>query len=713
MRGRVGDVRYEQVLTLWTGLSRVDCRTRLEPVGADRLLRLRWPVTVRGGLPVSEVGAAVVGRGFGIVDVDSAEHPWTLDNPAHSWFGIGSTARVVAGGVPVAIGVAEVVADAALVASPAIRDLVVALVRAGVTSTTSLDTGSRYGALAVDSNLPDTRVAVGGPERNGVTAAVLASAPAHAAELRRQLAETGRARVWVPAERPLAEVWVPSADLRAPRSLPVLVVAGVDDEALGTAIAELVDDLADATVHTGPAPEPAGAGLDDVSVAVLSRGLPGFAVDRTGALHLSLVRSCTGWPSGVWISKPQRSAPDGTGFQLQHWTHSFDYALAAGPGDWRTAGFVPAGHGFTAPLLAVVSEPHPGALPPAASLLSVDPAGAAVVTAVKPVGTPLASGRMPVPPGDGIAVRLYEAAGRATTVRLRLGTPAVAAARADLLDRETGALPVEAGRLRGRAPRPVRGRHGHPAPRAPARPGEADLVPGPAGVVSARYWLQNAGPAPAGNLPVSVHVDPTRADGGGPVDLRVTVASCLADVEWTGVVRTSAGPGWVVEPAAWPLALPPGGWAEAPVRVVPAGDAAAGDHLVAVSIEDGGRVVRDLVTVSVPGPVPAEPGALDVELDTPSVTLRPGGRARVRVAVGNRYRSAADATLQLLGPVDTWPFVPEWTVPVRVAGDERLIVEMAVVVPPDAEPGSWWLLARLAGAGQVAYSDSVRLTVDR
>ncbi len=248
--GELDGVRYEQTLTVWTGLSRVDCTTRLRPTGSDRLLRLRWPTDVPGGLPVSEVGAAVVGRGYGIVDVDSAEHPWTLDNPAYSWFGVGSTARVVAGGIATAVGVAEVVADAGSLAG--VRDLVVALVRAGVTSTTSLDTGNRYGALRVDSNLPDTRIAVGGPDRNAFTAAVLAAAPAPAAELDRQLAATGRARVWVPAERPLPAVWEPSADLRGERALPVLVLAGRDDAELAAAVAELAADLADATVEIGP-----------------------------------------------------------------------------------------------------------------------------------------------------------------------------------------------------------------------------------------------------------------------------------------------------------------------------------------------------------------------------------------------------------------------------------------------------------------------------
>ncbi len=703
--GELDGARYEQVLTVWTGLSRVDCTTRLRPAGSDRLLRLRWATDVPGGLPVSEVGAAVVGRGYGIVDVDSARHPWTLDNPAYSWFGVGSTARVLAGGTATAMGVAEVVADARSVAD--VRDLVVALVRAGVTSTTSLDTGNRYGALRVDSNLPDTRIAVGGPDRNAFTAAVLAAAPpSYAAELDRQLATAGRARVWVPAERPLPEVWEPSADLRGARVLPVLVLAGRDDAALTAAVAELADDLADFTVEIGPS---AVDGPPEVSVAMLSRGLPGFAVDRTGALHLSLARSCSGWPSAVWIDKPRRTLPDGSGFQLQHWTHTFDYALASGRGDWRSAGFVPAGQGFTAPPVAVVEPAHPGPLPAAHSLLAVDPPGAAVVTAVKPVGAPLASGTEPTPPAEALAVRLYEAHGRTVTARLRLAVGVVAAERADLLDRPTGPLAVGAD---GAVEVPLGPCEVATVVLRPAvaATGDEPLVPEPAGVVPARYWLENAGPAPAGNLPVSVHASPARATG--PVELRVAVSSSLADTEWTGAVTVAAPEGWSVQPPAWPVALPPGGWAEAPVLVVPAAAATPGDHLVAVSVEHRGQTVRDLVQVRVPGPV-LNPGGIDVHIDTLVLALRPGERDTVRVELASTFRSALDATLELLGPVDTWPLLPRWTVPVRLDGDDRRTVELPVVVPPGAQPGEWWLLARLSGAGQVAYSATIPLTVDR
>ena len=42
-----------------------------------------------------------------------------------------------------------------------------------MTATCSGADKPRYGHLAVDSNLPDTRIALGGPDRNAFTAALL------------------------------------------------------------------------------------------------------------------------------------------------------------------------------------------------------------------------------------------------------------------------------------------------------------------------------------------------------------------------------------------------------------------------------------------------------------------------------------------------------------------------------------------------------------
>ena len=256
VRGRIGELlRYTQTLTLWRGVDRVDCATTIDDfVGEDRLLRLRWPCPVPGAMPVSEVGDAVVGRGFALLhndsgSVDTAEQPWTLDNPAYGWFGLSSAARVRVGDGVRAVSVAEVVAPTEPMGGQLARDLVVALVRAGVTATCSSADKPRYGHLDVDSNLPDTRIALGGPGQNAFTKAVLAAAdPAYTREVEQQLAKTGRARVWVPAAAPLTESWVPGADLRDARALPVLVIAGRDDAHLAAAVASVADDLADAEI---------------------------------------------------------------------------------------------------------------------------------------------------------------------------------------------------------------------------------------------------------------------------------------------------------------------------------------------------------------------------------------------------------------------------------------------------------------------------------
>ena len=194
-----------QETLLWDHAERVEFRTHVDAYRErDRLLRVRFPADVPGGLPVYQTATAVIGRSFGVVDVNSADHWYTLDNPAHQWFGVGSTARVRTGDAPgltQAIGVAEVVCP--LLPNglrDTLRELLVALAAAGVTATCSQADGSRYGAIDADSNLPDVRIAVGGPEVNPFTAEVLAAAgPGYAKALAARVdAGSGTARLWVP-----------------------------------------------------------------------------------------------------------------------------------------------------------------------------------------------------------------------------------------------------------------------------------------------------------------------------------------------------------------------------------------------------------------------------------------------------------------------------------------------------------------------------------
>ena len=180
------------------------------------------------------------------------------------------------------------------------------------------------------ARLPDrARRAVG--ER--VHAEVLAACdPAVAKRLAQLVAEAGAARLWVPAAQSRAAAFAPGADLRGPRDLPVLIVATADPASLDAAVAELAGRR---HARGGSPPRSArgrararGRATGDGAVAVFNRGTLGAAVTPDGTLWMSLFRACSGWPSGVWIDGDRRTAPDGSSFAWQHWSHTF--ALRAG-----------------------------------------------------------------------------------------------------------------------------------------------------------------------------------------------------------------------------------------------------------------------------------------------------------------------------------------------------------------------------------------------
>ncbi len=722
--GRIGTVaRYRQTLTLWRGVPRVDCRTTIDEfTGVDQLVRLRWPCPVPGAMPVSEVGDAVVGRGFALLhdgprSVDTAHHPWTLDNPAYGWFGLSSAARVRVGDAVRAISVAEVVPPDEAVSGPLARELMVALVRAGVTATCSGADKPRYGHLDVDSNLPDVRIALGGPSGNAFTKAVLAHAdPAYADELDRQLATTGQARVWVPAATRLAAVWVPGADLRPAPALPVLVIAGRDDECLRAEIASVTADLADVEI---PVTQDAPSGMDrfeDRTVALLNRGVPSFAVDAEGTLHTALMRSCTGWPSGIWIDEPRRTAPDGSNFQLQHWTHVFDYALVCGDGDWRRAEIPARSAQFSHPLLAVATGRAPGALPAAGSLLSVEPAGGVQLGALKAAGNPLTAGSArPVDPG-AVALRLVETMGAQASVVIGSDIGKVSDFRdADLLE-----TPRER-----RRPLDL---HGYQVATVLARfeaPGAltefSALAPQAetAQPLYARYWLHNRGPAPLGGLPAVAHLHPARvaAEPGGEVALRLTVASDCSDASLTGTVTLVSPQGWSAKPAELPLTLRSGDYQEADVAVSVPARAEPGLYPVRAQLRITGdevpaawrQTVEDVCLVEIGACDEAEliylaEGPADVELTA-------GDAAALTVRVGSH--AGADLALEahLISPWGTW----EWLGPAAAGAvlPARGTADLSFAATPPAwlEPGQWWALVRVGCAGRLVYTPAVQVTV--
>jgi len=730
VHGRIGKLlRYTQTLTLWRGVDRVDCSTTIDEfTGEDRLVRLRWPCPVPGAMPVSEVGDAVIGRGFALLhdgtqSVDTAQHLWTLDNPAYSWFGLSTAARVRVGSTAVrAMSVAEVVSPSEEISGPMARDLMVALVRAGVTATCSGADKQRYGHLDVDSNLPDTRIALGGPTRNAFTKALLVEAdPAYTAELDRQLAKTGRARVWVPAVTPLAAVWVPDADLRHPRALPVLVIDGSDEKKLNAAIASVADDLADAEIVVAQKAPSEAEPFESRTVAIFNRGVPSFAVDPEGTLHTALMRSCTGWPSGTWIDEPRRTAPDGSNFQLMHWTQVFDYALVCGDGDWRQAKIPTRSAQFSNPLIAVpqLGRPRDKAprLAPVGSLLQVEPADSVHLGALKAAGNPMAAGSADSVDPSAIALRLVETTGAGARVAIGSELGKVRSLQlADLLEKPTQrkrsidlhGYQVATVLARLEMPRTASDSGAALAPYAEA-----------AQPLYARYWLHNRGPAPLGGLPAVAHLHPQRltAEPGGEVLLRLIAASDSSDSELGGEVAVVCPVGWSATPAELPFTLGSGEYLEADVSLAIPARTKPGVYPVRAQSRISGdnvpaawrQVVEDVCVVEVGAGHEAE---LVYLVDGPAeITLTAGETGRLVVTIGTHARADLALEAHLISPWGTW----EWMGPAALGAElpARGKVELGFDVTPPAwlEPGQWWALVRVGCAGTLVYSPTVKVTV--
>lgn len=719
--GAVGPAAYTQRISLWHGVDRVDFTTWVDEwSGSDQLLRVRFPMPVQGALPVCEVADAVIGRGFGFPDVDVADAPWTLDNPAYTWFGLSAAAtiRVSDPAAPDivrthALGVADIVVPVEERGAELAKELVVALARLGVTATTSSATGPRYGRLDVDSNLPDFRVTIGSAADNLFTAAVLECADeAYAAEVTAQLTASGRARVWVPAATPQREVWVPGADLTEAGALPVLVVAGTDDASLHAELSAVVGELASGHLTvTQPAALHPNAVLDDRTVAILNRGMPGFVVDIDGVLHLSLMRSCTGWPSGVWIDPPARTTPDGSGFQLQHWTHRFDYALVSGAGDWRAADVVRRGQGFNH-VLRAVTHAGDGTAPGEQSFVTVKPATVAL-SAMKATGNPLAHGQLGESrPRERLTMRLYETSGRAAEATVSAFVPFADAARTDLLESRLAPLAADAGSVH----LPLSGSEivtvtAHPDTSGikAALDGAADPATQLRGPVEySRYWLHNRGVAPTGAHPVSVHLHgPSRVDG--ETTLRATISSDLTKETASGELRVDVPDGWSARPATTAYDIEPGGMATSEIVVTPPASG-SGTHLLRAGIVDpAGARSEDVLAVRLDDGS-SEP-LLTADLHATAVRLAAGDTGTVDVELATPAHGLVNAEVQLLTPYGIWESTPGWSTRVELSGPGSVVHELTVAVPRSADPGTYWILVKVMGAGEIVYSPAIPFVV--
>jgi len=502
-------------------------------------------------------------------------------------------------------------------------------------------------------------------------------------------------------------------------------------------------------------------------VALLNRGTPGCVVSPDGTLHLSLMRACSSWPAGVWIDGDRRTAPDGSSFAWQHWSHTYEYALAAGQADWRDAGFSAAATEYNHDLITCEGGGPAAPLAPGVSLVSVDHP-AVLLCALKPHGNPLASGRAGLPAAaGGLTIRLRETQGRPARARVTLRSGIAAAQLTDLLEeQDLGAVPVQDEDAVVDLPafgtvtmllRPV-------VPPASALDAEPPVPHGttnlltetavpegtlasllePAQPVYSRYWLHGKGPAPAGNLPVAVHISP-HLSGLGPDEvapLRVTVACGTEPAAGTlrllvpaELAASFGDPALGTTTGAATAAaydLPAGGYADWDIAVRARPGAAPGRYVIAAQVSDDlGQVIEDAAVLNAGGPgvpdlyrphdevlplIEAETAATTRELTltvpTPRLRLAPGGTAELTVELASSMASQLRGEAQLISPFGSWESLGPWTQGFRIEPGGRASVRFQVRIPAATRPGTqWWALVKVMYFGRVRYTEAVPVTV--
>jgi hypothetical protein len=252
--------------------------------------------------------------------------------------------------------------------------------------------------------------------------------------------------------------------------------------------------------------------------------------------------------------------------------------------------------------------------------------------------------------------------------------------------------------------------------------------------VFTRYWLHGKGPAPAGNLPLAVHLSPVRIALPGPGDeaqVRLTVAGGLAPA--SGVTELDVPAGLLVHPVGpFRFTLPGRGHAAWDLTVRGQPGAAAGHHFLAARIRDGlGQILEDVTTVTVGGlPAPAldrpldellplleaDQRAITAEIDadllTRALSLPPGGQGEVALRVSNRAASLIRGEAQLISPFGSWAAAGPWTRGFAVVPGRNITLRYHVTVPADARLGTqWWIMVKLMYFGRIRYTDCVPVLI--
>jgi hypothetical protein len=357
------------------------------------------------------------------------------------------------------------------------------------------------------------------------------------------------------------------------------------------------------------------------------------------------------------------------------------------------------------------------------------------LSALKPHGNPLHPAGQP-DPADGVTVRLRDLGGIGpVTARVSLHTGITAAAQISICEESTGqTLPVATSGANITVPRAGLATMTVTPDLTGRQPGQAGTQPDelePVQPVHARYWLHGKGPAPAGNMPVAVHLSPGEValDDGQPAMLRLTVACGVAPA--AGAVRLQVPDEVAVTPAgSLHYDLGARGYCSFDLTVTASPGTKPGRRFLTAQIDVAGQVIEDSALLAIGQPRPLDrdlppdqaravrdaadtalEGELDLSLVSPAAAVRPGGTAAVEVLIRNRTDTAVHGEAQLISPYGSWAQTRPWTAGFALAAGAEETLRFDVAIPAAARSGEqWWAIVKAMYFGRVQYSEPVEIT---
>ncbi|HPU85997.1 MAG TPA: PQQ-binding-like beta-propeller repeat protein [Candidatus Latescibacteria bacterium] len=582
-----------------------------EPVDRD-MFGVLFPVGLRGLAPVwsDRFGQRVIRRSRSFLDFRTHQgriYSGCAMFSAEKWIAASPSVSLVAESgdgsrVGVPLGMVRVIHPDDPVAREAADLIIVALAEQGVTATPFLDTEDQNG----DVLQTDQIVAIGGFESNA----------------------------WVAAHddwKAAGNRFLTSVTLAGDpsRRVPVLILGGCSASARGEA-SRIVAEICDWRVHLPAEAIETGVlePLDNAGLAVLNRGTIAASAEPGGELFLALQHSA-GWCD--WATPHYLGFP----FVPERKSTSHHYAIFPFAGSWSEARIPEEAQAYNRPLTPTQTGIHGGELPSKDQFVNLQGESLAI-SAVKPAGQPSAQFvRKDISAADGFVMRLWNWRGVSCPAQLSLEAGLESAAMVDLAERNPNPIPVRDDTVKfSVGPNAIETVLLNPA-RFARQTSLSAKGPAPSRLVESRWWRQNLGAAPRGNMPVSVGLRGDLLPGErGTVVL--SIAHNRLGESFSGVVRLHGPSGWTVSPTSVPVTLGPR-------------SSTAFEIKTAVPHDTPGRLVCEL----------EYEGHLYVDSLLCGNAAQPDVRADQRgdgfvVRVSNPSHDVLPISIDLITPLDTW-----------------------------------------------------------